>query len=333
MTVEEAWKDLLVRCPDLAQAYRRQKGQRLVSRIGMAAAALVACIALVMGIGGRFRRFSNGLMAVSSYAKPDICDSPNDDTTKSMPRYAADLYLMTARTDSYQTASTGLVSVDYGDWRDGRRDWFQKEFPWIFRVEDELKAQGRNVDYVELLVVSGDIWQFKYVADGPISQEFASVKSQSLAFLDARYSLNAKELSNQTGRAGELVSAATTRDSDASDAKNLKQWANDISSAAANPRGFTIDDMIIMLRAATYLQNTRTAAYLWIKSHREEAQQYPAVREHGNLQDLSEQIIDAQTVAAISENLLSMPSSDQTCGGLSPGVRKELSDALQRLAK
>ncbi len=56
-----------------------------------------------------------------------------------------------------------LDSLDYYAWVERNRDWFAREFPWTFRVQKYLSEQhGIEADYVELLMISGDIWQFSY---------------------------------------------------------------------------------------------------------------------------------------------------------------------------
>ena len=53
-----------------------------------------------------------------------------------------------------------LVETDYDNWVEQKRDWFKQEFPWIFLLKDALAKEGIKVNYPELLVQSGDVWQF-----------------------------------------------------------------------------------------------------------------------------------------------------------------------------
>ena len=53
-----------------------------------------------------------------------------------------------------------LESVDYEQWVEQKREWFKQQFPWIFQLKDALAKEGVEVDYAELLIKTGDIWQF-----------------------------------------------------------------------------------------------------------------------------------------------------------------------------
>ena len=58
------------------------------------------------------------------------------------------------------TEPIALEEVDYNGWVEENRDWFRQQFPWIFQLKEALAEKGINVDYPELLVTTGDIWQF-----------------------------------------------------------------------------------------------------------------------------------------------------------------------------
>lgn len=53
-----------------------------------------------------------------------------------------------------------LEETDYTTWIEQKRGWFKQNFPWIFQLKDALAKEGIKVDYPELLIQSGDIWQF-----------------------------------------------------------------------------------------------------------------------------------------------------------------------------
>ena len=53
-----------------------------------------------------------------------------------------------------------LEETDYNQWVDQKREWFKKDFPWIFELKDALAREGIEIDYPELLIKSGDVWQF-----------------------------------------------------------------------------------------------------------------------------------------------------------------------------
>jgi hypothetical protein len=65
-----------------------------------------------------------------------------------------------------------LEETDYGSWVEQKRDWFKQEFPWIFQLKDSLAKEGLAVDYPELLIQSGDVWQFVCLEGGPARFSF-----------------------------------------------------------------------------------------------------------------------------------------------------------------
>jgi hypothetical protein len=60
-----------------------------------------------------------------------------------------------------------LAETDYDYWVEQKRNWFEQEFPWIFQLKEALAKEGIEVDYPELLIQTGDIWQFVYVSNLP----------------------------------------------------------------------------------------------------------------------------------------------------------------------
>jgi hypothetical protein len=53
-----------------------------------------------------------------------------------------------------------LEETDYTTWVEQKRGLFKQNFPWIFQLKDALAQEGIKVDYPELLIKSGDVWQF-----------------------------------------------------------------------------------------------------------------------------------------------------------------------------
>lgn len=53
-----------------------------------------------------------------------------------------------------------LEETDYDHWVEQKREWFKQEFPWIFQLKGALAKEGIESDYPELLLKTGDVWQF-----------------------------------------------------------------------------------------------------------------------------------------------------------------------------
>lgn len=71
----------------------------------------------------------------------------------------ADLFEELLLLPSFLGQPVDLDSLDYEKWAEEKRDWFKGQFPWIFELQKKLEIE---VDYPELLMQSGDIWQVVY---------------------------------------------------------------------------------------------------------------------------------------------------------------------------
>lgn len=85
-----------------------------------------------------------------------------------------------------------LESINYVDWVEIKRDWFQQQFPWIFDLRDALANEGFETDYPELLVKSGDIWQFVCSQVSP--SRIPVLKLDSLPKTTSQYGFNEPSL-------------------------------------------------------------------------------------------------------------------------------------------
>lgn len=173
-------------------------------------------------------------------------------------------------------------SLDYGVWREEHRDWFGREFPWVFEAQAALFREGGiDVDYVELMVVSGDAWQFHYdpgflLLNKPIAVfDEGCMRRVARHFgVDEWWLLEAVGSSRWLGRgSGRGCSAAEY-------ARGLERWREDILGGGPG-RGKRTDAMLLFsMRASSYLSHARTAAYLWMREHPEEAERLRGVDGH-----------------------------------------------------
>lgn len=166
-----------------------------------------------------------------------------------------------------QSSPPELDSLNYEQWRDAHRDWFAREFPWIFRMQETLKQKhGVDADYIELLMVSGDIWQFNYPR--PADQPIPSLSRAAVSQLADHYGIEADELL-EAADAG-----AVRRSSDQSTEQApggyqacLRLWQADLAAMNGRSTDACQDLLLFTLRAGTYLRNTRTAAWVWTRTH------------------------------------------------------------------
>jgi hypothetical protein len=161
------------------------------------------------------------------------------------------------------TSASDPATLDYQTWTHENRSWFQHEFPWLARWEQTFKSQNIPADYLTLLMVSGDIWQFHYT--GPNSQKTIPVFDvHSVNRLADYYQLDRSILlADQPGR--------TQQTSDRIPSDDLARWQADLSAHLQTHSTPSLEKLLFTLQAADYLAKTSTAAYLWIKTHPEQA--------------------------------------------------------------
>ena len=68
---------------------------------------------------------------------------------------------------SFGEKSIILAGTGYKQWVEQKREWFKTNFPWIFELKDALDREGIEADYPELLIKSGDVWQFVCLQEFP----------------------------------------------------------------------------------------------------------------------------------------------------------------------
>ena len=141
---------------------------------------------------------------------------------------------------------TNLHDLDLDKWASEKRDWFARQFPWIFEFQDALaKEKEANPqlaanhqplatavpDYVGLLLQSGDIWQFRYPQDWlqpiPVLDPNSMIRLASLYGLDEQWlvthALIPARITNSEQRTTNHESRTTNNDA-------LDQWAQSLES-------------------------------------------------------------------------------------------------------
>jgi hypothetical protein len=81
-----------------------------------------------------------------------------------------------------------LERVDYDRWIEDHREWFKRQFPWIFELKEALAKEGIDVDYPTLLIKTGDIRQFVFSNLCPVA--FSKPDIRSLLGAASFYGMN-----------------------------------------------------------------------------------------------------------------------------------------------
>jgi hypothetical protein len=174
-----------------------------------------------------------------------------------------------------------LDMIDYRTWSENRRSWFVREFPWIAELEAAITdTNGAEADFLALLTLSGDVWQFHYPRS--VARPIPAYRPGAIGCLSQRYNIDAAVLLRAvSGSARDALqgpgptSADVPEPGGASPATTyltaLRHWRAAIAKAVGDAEPLSDDLMLFSLRAARYLGTTRTAVYLWMNEHPEEA--------------------------------------------------------------
>ena len=268
----------------------------------------------------------------------------------------ADLHLLDSIRDDWpQPKPLDLESIDYVKWRDDRREWFAREFPWIFRIQSVLKEQhGIEADYVELLVVSGDIWQFNYPR--PWNQPIPILNAAAVRRAAGHYGVD------PAGLLDAVAPGAASRPSERPVGElagryrsALRCWHSNVAglsgptqpspAAGDAPETRESDLLMFTLRAGTYLANTRTAAWIWTWTYPDKAAALCQARRQqgvalldpdasGALQRwldrLSRHAVAADSIAQIAPELITAPRATG-CEGQVRALSDQLAEATAAL--
>jgi len=190
-----------------------------------------------------------------------------------------------------------LESINYDDWVEQKRDWFKREFPWIFQVKDALAKEGIKVDYPELLIQSGDVCQFVYPPARAC--RIPVPRPDSLRRVISRYGFNEQWLLKNVPLAKSAIDASVATRERFSSVEALEKWAGCLKETQKSSEELDSGVLLDSLHASTYLSNTKTLVWLSIRNRMQvfKAPDETAVlallqREVNAANDLSRKIVD-----------------------------------------
>ncbi len=147
--------------------------------------------------------------------------------------------------------------IDYTQWIEQKRGWFQQQFPWVFELQEALGKEGIEADYPALLTQSGALWRFAYPQAGLGRQ----VEPDPNGLLRAALPYGRDELWLQQQAFSSLPRTGNKRP--ALGPAAFERWTNAIAMQA-NLRPSESDSGMLpdTVNACLYLANTRTLAAL-----------------------------------------------------------------------
>jgi len=151
-----------------------------------------------------------------------------------------------------------------------------------------------EADYIDLLMTSGDIWQFNYPR--PLGKPIPVCTSAAIKRLTTHYEVILEQFENFADT--NLPSAKPSGVYQAS----LANWQTAIVNAGQNTSDLSNELLLFNLRAGQYLSSTRTAAYLWVKENPGEAEGLISDQNYCEL-FLSKELADSFAYAGSNEPL------------------------------
>jgi hypothetical protein len=170
-------------------------------------------------------------------------------------------------TDLWLSANSGpieLGNVDYQGWIEEKRPWFEREFPWIFQFQAALAAEGIEADYPQLLLSSGDIWQFAYPETSP--QQIPIAYLGPLLKTASKYGFDEDWLTASVPAAKSAVESLAGAKGRFTGPEALEAWASHFESVRKSSGTPDSATLLYSLHASVYLANTRTLVWLSISN-------------------------------------------------------------------
>jgi ferric-dicitrate binding protein FerR (iron transport regulator) len=152
-----------------------------------------------------------------------------------------------------------LESIDSADWIEEKRSWFKREFPQIFQLQTALEAESIDTDYPELLILSGDIWQFSYPETSP--RQFPIPHFDSLLKAASKYGFDEQWLTANIPGTKSMIDMPIP-EGVFTNQKAFEHWASCFEKMRKSQEPPDSKTLLCSLHAAMYIFNTRTLAWL-----------------------------------------------------------------------
>lgn len=213
------------------------------------------------------------ILANSPPTKPLACDAAKLTAWATGHEFKAALAKLEPYSDDYDltglwlSANSGSIElerIDYQGWIEEKRPWFQREFPWIFQLQTALAAEGIETDYPQLLISSGDIWQFAYPATSP--QQIPIPYLDPMLKEASKYGFDEQWLTENIRAAKSAIVSPSAPEDRFTGPKAFEQWAACIEQMRRSSEPPDAAALLYSLHASVYLANTRTVAWLSLTS-------------------------------------------------------------------
>ena len=221
--------------------------------------------------------YSSEAFDKSAPIQPTLCD------VKQLTAWATDYELKStlakieAYTDSFDisdlwlTAYSGPIDpekIDYEEWIEKKRDWFEQEFPQIFRLKEALAKENIETDYPEILFTSNCLWQF--ISPEASNKQFSILTSDSILKVASTYDFEEQWLLKN-------LPSVKSLNNNLADMKGIfigqdafQKWIEQFKQTRKSQNSIDSSLLVYSLHASTYLTNTRTLIWLYIANEKTE---------------------------------------------------------------
>lgn len=151
-----------------------------------------------------------------------------------------------------------LESINYDQWIEEKREWFKGQFPWIFELQNALAKEEIEIDYPQLIIQSGDIWQFVCLETVPV--RFSAPIFDSLIKTAVSYGFDKQWLLENVPVAKSAMEKPALSKNTPIGSKAFEQWLRYVDSNEQPPTPF------YSLHACQYLAETRSLIWLAIRN-------------------------------------------------------------------
>jgi hypothetical protein len=150
-------------------------------------------------------------------------------------------------------------SISYERWIEQKREWFKQQFPWIFQLKEALAKEGIKVDYLQLLIQSGDIWQFVCLETVPV--RFSAPTFDSLLKTAFSYGFDKQWLQENVSAAKYAMEKPVLSKNTPTGLKAFEQWLRYVDGKEQPPTP------LYSLYASKYLAETRSLIWFAMRDN------------------------------------------------------------------
>ncbi|MFC1676515.1 FecR domain-containing protein [Planctomycetota bacterium] len=152
-----------------------------------------------------------------------------------------------------------LEEIDYNHWIKEKQNWFRLQFPQIFQLQYALAKEGIQIDYSQLLVKTGDVWQFMHLNTIPV--RFSVVNPNSLLKIASNYGFDKQWLLENVPAAKTAIEKPVLSENSFAGLKTFNGWLDYLDET----KKLKPPTPIYSYHASKYLAETRSLVWFAVR--------------------------------------------------------------------